>query len=124
MNGIFVRFRYNGIEANSGKSYFLVSPYEKISLKILGSTVDSSPCEGLLGITIDSELTFHKHIISSVPYPAIFFGSRFFGEISEEKNRFAAGESGGGVGGGGAISSPQWDPGMNPSKIFAIMHSE
>ena len=42
----------------------MVSPYEKISLKILGSTVESSLCEELLGITIDSEFTFHKHIIS------------------------------------------------------------
>ena len=29
---------------------------------ILGSTIKSSPSEELLGITIDSELTFHKHI--------------------------------------------------------------
>ena len=42
----------------------MVSPYEKISLKILGSTIESSPSEELLGITIDSELTFHKHITS------------------------------------------------------------
>ena len=48
----------DGLVANSGKSQFLVS------LKILGSTVESSPCEELLGITIDSELTFHKHITS------------------------------------------------------------
>ena len=48
----------DGIVANSGKSQFLVS------LKILGSTVESSPCEELLGIKIDSELTFHKHMIS------------------------------------------------------------
>ena len=54
----------NGLLANSGKSHFLVSPYEKISLKILGSTIESSPSEELLGITIDSELTFHKHITS------------------------------------------------------------
>ena len=33
-------------------------------MKIVGSTVESSPYEELLGITIDSELTFHKHIIS------------------------------------------------------------
>ena len=52
----------NGLLANSGKGHFLVSPYEKISLKILGSTIESSPSEELLGITIDSELTFHKHI--------------------------------------------------------------
>ena len=36
----------------------MVIPYEKISLKILGSTIDSSPPEELLGITID------KHKIS------------------------------------------------------------
>ena len=42
----------------------MVSPYEKISLKILGSTIESSPSEELLGIKINSELTFHKHITS------------------------------------------------------------
>ena len=34
-----------GLVANSGKSHFLISSYEKISLKVLGSTVESSPCE-------------------------------------------------------------------------------
>ena len=64
INNIFAWFKKNGLVANSGKSHFLVSPYEKISLKILGSTIESSPSEELLGITIDSELTFHKHITS------------------------------------------------------------
>ena len=64
INNIFAWLENNGLVANSGKSHFLVSPYEKISLKILGSTVKYSSCEELLGITIDSELTFHKHIIS------------------------------------------------------------
>ena len=54
INNIFAWFKNNGLVANSGKSHFLVSPYEKITLKILGSTVESSPCEELLGITIDS----------------------------------------------------------------------
>ena len=54
----------SGLVANPGKSHFLVSPYEKISLKILGFTIASGPSEELLGITIDSELTFHKHITS------------------------------------------------------------
>ena len=45
---------------NSDKSHFLVSLYEKISLKIPSFTVESSPCEELSGIIIDSELTFHK----------------------------------------------------------------
>ena len=64
INNIFAWFKNNGLVANSGKRHFLVSPYEKISLKILGSAVKSSPCEELLEITIDSELTFHKLIIS------------------------------------------------------------
>ena len=42
----------------------MVSPYEKISLKLLGSTIEPSPSEELLGITTDSELTFYKHITS------------------------------------------------------------
>ena len=39
--------------------------------------------------------------IKAVPYPVIFWGCRFFGKRSEEKNRCAAGESwpGGGIGG-------------------------
>ena len=64
INNISAWFKNNGLITNPGKSHFLVSPYEKIGLKILGSTVESSPCEELLGITIDSELTVHKHIIS------------------------------------------------------------
>ena len=41
INNIFAWFKKNGLVANSGKSHFLVSPYEKISLKILGSTIES-----------------------------------------------------------------------------------
>ena len=58
INNIFAWFKNNRLVANSGKSHFLVSP------RILGSTIESSPSEELLGITIDSELTFHKHITS------------------------------------------------------------
>ena len=65
INSIFAWFKHNGLAANSGKSHFLVSPYEKISLKIIGSTVESSPCEELAEITINSELTFHKHTVCS-----------------------------------------------------------
>ena len=41
INSIFSWFKNNGLVVNSGKSHFLVSPYEKISLKILGSTIES-----------------------------------------------------------------------------------
>ena len=65
IDNIFAWFKNNGLVANSGKSHFLVSPYEKISLKLLGSNIESSPCEELSGITIDSYIcnTFYKHII-------------------------------------------------------------
>ena len=43
INNIFAQFKNNGFVANSGKSHFLVSQYEKISLKILGSTIESIP---------------------------------------------------------------------------------
>ena len=64
INNIFSWFKQNGLVANSGKSPFVVSPYEKINLKILGPAVGSIPCEELLGITIDSEQIFQKYIIS------------------------------------------------------------
>ena len=57
INNIFAWFKNNGLVANSGKSHF--------SLKILGSSVESSRCKELFGITIDSELTFHKNISCS-----------------------------------------------------------
>ena len=64
INNIFAWFKNNGLVAHSGKSHFLVSLHEKISLKIPGSTIESNPSGKLLGIKIDKELTFHKHTIS------------------------------------------------------------
>ena len=64
INNIVTSFKHNGLIANSGKSHFLISPYEKLSSKILDSTVESSLCEEHLGIRMDSELAFHKHIMS------------------------------------------------------------
>ena len=64
INNIFAWFKNNGLVAHSGKSHFLVSLHEKISLKIPGSTIESNPSGELLGIKIDKELTFHKHTIS------------------------------------------------------------
>ena len=36
---IFAWFKNNGLVAKSGKIHFLISPYEEINLKMLGSTV-------------------------------------------------------------------------------------
>ena len=61
-NKVFHWFQQNGLIANSGKSLFLTSQYERRSLKIHGPIVTSSSSEEPLGILIDSELTFHDHI--------------------------------------------------------------
>ena len=63
IHNIFTCFKQNRLVANSDRSSFLISPYEKISLKILDSIAKSSLCKGLLGITSDTELIFHKHIM-------------------------------------------------------------
>ena len=62
VNTLFNWFRQNGLIANSGKSHFLISPYEKRSLKIHDSIIASSSSEKLLGVLIDSELNFYDHI--------------------------------------------------------------
>ena len=62
VNTLFNWFRQNGLIANSSKSHFLTSPYERRFLKIHDSIITSSSSEELLGILIDSELTFHDHI--------------------------------------------------------------
>ena len=62
VNKLFNWFRQNGLIANSGKSPFLIRPYERRSLKIPDSIMTSSSSEELLGILIDSELTFRDHI--------------------------------------------------------------
>ena len=62
VNTLFNCFQQNGLIANSGKSHFLTSAYEKRYLKIHDSIITSSFSEDLLGILIDSELTFDDHI--------------------------------------------------------------
>ena len=46
------------------KKFFMISPFEKVSLKVIDSTVNYSHSEELLEITIDSRLIFHDNIMS------------------------------------------------------------
>ena len=62
VNTLFNWFRQNGLIANSDKSHFLTSPYERRTLKIHDSVITSSSSEELLEVLIDSELTFHDNI--------------------------------------------------------------
>ena len=62
VNTLFNWFRQNGLIANSSKSHILISPYERMTLKIHDSIITSSSSLELLVVLIDSELTFHNHI--------------------------------------------------------------
>ena len=64
VTNVFKWFHENGLMANSSKSRFLINPYETKSIQIQNSCIKASSSEELLGIKIDSNLTFHDHIIS------------------------------------------------------------
>ena len=57
-------FHEKGLMANSSKNHFLISPYKTKSIQTQKSCIKASSSEELLGIKIDSNFTFHDHIIS------------------------------------------------------------
>ena len=59
VTNVFKWFHENGLIANSSK----ISPYETKSIQIKNSCIKASCSEELLGIKIDSNLTFHDHIV-------------------------------------------------------------
>ena len=63
--------------ANLGKSHFLTGPYQRRSLKIRDSVITSSSSEGLLGVLIDSELTFRDHITKRCSKANQTFNSKY-----------------------------------------------
>ena len=58
VNTLFNWFRQNGLIANSGKSHFLTSPYERRSLKIHDSIITSSPQKNPWGFWLIVNLLF------------------------------------------------------------------
>ena len=64
MSNIFEWFHHNGFKANPAKFHFLLSPFIERSIKIMGSTTKTSKEEVLLGVRIDSDLTFKEHVTS------------------------------------------------------------
>ena len=50
------------MKVNPGKSHILSSTKNAIDVHLEGACITSSSCENLLGITIDSDLKFDKHI--------------------------------------------------------------
>ena len=60
--GLFKWYEDNFFKANIDKCHLFVSPYEEITMKLGNFTLKSSDSEELLGITIDSNLSFEKHL--------------------------------------------------------------
>ena len=63
VTNVFKWFHENDLMANSSKSHFLINRYETKSIQIQNSCIKACSSEELFGIKIDSNLTFHNHII-------------------------------------------------------------
>ena len=59
-------FEFNNLKANASKCDFFLSPYQHTSININGSVINSSNSEKLLGITIDSDLTFEIRYVEKL----------------------------------------------------------
>ena len=59
---IFKWFKNNQMQGNAGKWHVLLSTNEKIVTKVDSTEIENSQSEKLLGVTIDRQLSFEKHI--------------------------------------------------------------
>ena len=59
---LFKWFHYNNFKANASKRDFFPSPYKPVTIKIKGFAIESSNSVRLLGVPIDSKLSFDGHI--------------------------------------------------------------
>ena len=55
---------HNGFKANLGKFYFLLNPFVDRPIKIMVSTIKAKKEEVLLGVRINSDLTFKEQVTS------------------------------------------------------------
>ena len=85
---VFEWFNFNNLKANTSKCHLFVSPYEPVSLNVRECTIESSSCEKLLEIFIDSNFTFEYHInrICRKTSQKLHALSRISKYISGEKN--------------------------------------
>ena len=59
---IFQWFRDNEFQGNASKCHVLLSTNKKVHVNIGTAQIENSQFEKLLGVTLDSRLTFQKHI--------------------------------------------------------------
>ena len=64
MSNICKWYHHNGFRPNLAKFHFLLSPFVDRPIKTTGSTIKASKEEVLLGVGIDSDLTFKEHVTS------------------------------------------------------------
>ena len=62
LDNLFNWLYYNKFKANASKCHLFLSPFNAKSINIKSSVIDGSSSEKFLGITIDSNFTFEKHI--------------------------------------------------------------
>ena len=56
-------FMNNNLKANAGKFHLFLSPYEGQRIPFENYVIKSSDVEELLGVTIDSNLSFKEHAL-------------------------------------------------------------
>ena len=59
---IFKWFKNNEMQANADKCHVLISTDQKLDVNIGTLQIENSKCEKLLGVNIDSKLSFEKHL--------------------------------------------------------------
>ena len=82
-------FSFNNLKANTSTCHLSLSPYQPLPVNIKGSIIESSNCEKLLGIYIDSNFSFEYHInrICRKTSQKLHALSRISKFISENKKR-------------------------------------
>ena len=59
---IFKWFKDNEMQGNTDKCHVLISNTQKLHVNIRTSQIENSKYEKLLGVNIDSKLSFEKHL--------------------------------------------------------------
>ena len=62
LDNLFNWFCYNNFKANASKCHLFLSPFNAKSINIKSSVIEGSSSEKFVGITIESNFTFEKHV--------------------------------------------------------------
>ena len=65
LDNLFNRFYYNNFEVNASKCDLFFSPFDGKCINFKSSVIEGSYSEKFLGITVDSNFTFEKHMNES-----------------------------------------------------------